>query len=371
MPPEWTGSPRELLIGRSPDPGSSLPVLLRLPVAGGPPILLATRETWPGAKDLYCHELRTWPEGAEVLERHAVQACWRKGRAVHLVLERSRKRRSLFVWTQSRTGKRLIFWRTQRTMRGARPGVRVPQARGLDRALEIAVDHRERYAWRFEGQKASTVKRELPAGDYGVLLDGKLVAAIERKTAGNLVSDAVDGRLAMTLGELSLLPSAALVVEGRLSEALKNDYVDSGWLLSLFAALQVTHPRVGWTFAESRTLAQDFAFRWLAAARKAALEGTPDEPTPPGAIRAPDIAERRADTREPEPERRGVPVLDRAGRRSRALELAEAGRVWTSRAYAEHFGVSHGTAWKDLKALVDEGALATEGARKNRRYVLA
>ena len=101
------------------------------------------------------------------------------------------------------------------------------------------------------------------------------------------------------------------------------------------------------------------------------LEGTPDEPVPEGAARAPEPVGSGEGERvgEPRPAYRAIPMRDRAGRREQALAMAGAGTTWTSRAYAEHFGISQGTAWQDLKALVAEGALATEGARKNRRYV--
>ncbi|MBX6377635.1 MAG: hypothetical protein IRY95_03725, partial [Clostridia bacterium] len=111
-----------------------MPYLLRLP-AGGPgggPLVLATRGTWPGAGDLFCHQLEAWPEGAEVIEEVPVRSCYRRGRAVHLVLERRHARRSIFVWTE-RKGRPLVFWRSERSMRAARPGIRVPQARGLGR----------------------------------------------------------------------------------------------------------------------------------------------------------------------------------------------------------------------------------------------
>ncbi|HUG06588.1 MAG TPA: hypothetical protein VMQ78_08605 [Candidatus Limnocylindria bacterium] len=51
-------------------------------------------------------------------EEVPVEACWRAGAAVHLVLRRARQRRSLFVWT--RKGERtLAFWRSEALMRRA------------------------------------------------------------------------------------------------------------------------------------------------------------------------------------------------------------------------------------------------------------
>lgn len=48
--------------------------------------------------------------------------------------------------------------------------------------------------------------------------------------------------------------------------------------------------------------------------------------------------------------------------------LATGGRDWTSPTYAAHFNISQATAWQDLTALVEAGALTAEGGRKGRRY---
>ena len=42
-----------LLIVRNPDPESSLPYLVRIPLGDG--IVLRTRETWPRTSKIYCH----------------------------------------------------------------------------------------------------------------------------------------------------------------------------------------------------------------------------------------------------------------------------------------------------------------------------
>src|SRR5207247_2531151 len=82
-------------VGRSPATSSRLPYLLRLPVSGEGRLFLAARETWPRGTDVFCHQLAEWPVEAEVIEEVSVEACWRVGAAVHLVLRRARQRRSL------------------------------------------------------------------------------------------------------------------------------------------------------------------------------------------------------------------------------------------------------------------------------------
>lgn len=346
-----------LTIARNPDPASRLPFLLRLPVQGEGEVVLACREAWPEGRDAYCHALDAWPEGSEVIEEVPVGSCWRQGAAIHLVLARRQRRRSMFVWT--RKGERtLIFWRTAKTMSAARPGLRVPAARGLDAPLAIAVDVGERYAWAFRGQRAALTRRALPVGDYGVLdAGGRLVAAVERKQPGEVASRAVGGTLALALAELATLPRALLVVEGRLSDVLKaaDGHVDAGWLMSALAALQAEQPRVAWLFADNRKLAEDYAYRWLAAAARltAREAGTPD-----GRARA-------------QPQQRSLPLSDPPSRQAAALAEARAGRVWTGADYAACFGVSRATALADLNVLVAAGALTAEGATRSRRYVAA
>jgi len=348
------------VVARHPDPGARLPYLVRLPVAGEPPVLLACREPWPGAKDVYCHPLAAWPAGAgdaDVVEEVAVRSCRRRGNAVHLVLERARRRRSLFVWTGG-LGRGSVFWRTPATVQAARPGVRVPLASGLERPLEIAVDTRERYPWRFGRLPVSRARRSLPAGDYGVFVDDLLVAVVERKRVDDLVSAAVDGRLGFQLAELSRMPRAVVVVEGRFAQLFKGRRVKPGWLMNVVAALQVSHPGVSWMFADSRDLAQSFAFRWLAAARRAHL-GEPVAPLPAAGVRE---GPQAFASQLP------LPVFDRHGRVSEAARLGSEGTVWTTAAYAERFGVTRHTARADLRLLVDQGELEALGTGRGRRY---
>ena len=57
------------------------------------------------------------------------------------------------------------------------------------------VDAHEQYAYRLGGQQVRTVSRALPCGDYGVTVDGRLVASVERKSLSDLVSSLLGGKL--------------------------------------------------------------------------------------------------------------------------------------------------------------------------------
>lgn len=88
--------------------------------------------------------------------------------------------------------------------------------------LEIVVDSRERYGYRFAGKPVRTISRALACGDYGIVLDNALVATVERKSLPDLVSSLTGGKLRYALGELAALPRAGVVVEDRYSQIFKQ-----------------------------------------------------------------------------------------------------------------------------------------------------
>jgi hypothetical protein len=256
----------ELLICRNPDPASRLPYLVRLPLGGG--LVFRTKGTWPRTAALYCYpvEIGEWPDEPDLVERVAVRSCERRGAAIDLVLDRARENRSQLVFTTAR-GREAVFWQSPRTRKQARPNVRVPTARagGLT-DLEIIVDSREQYGYRFSDQQAHTVRRALPCGDYAVAVDGRIVAAVERKSLADLVSSLTSGTLRYALAELASLPRAGVVVEERYSRVFALDYVRPALVADGLAEAQVRWPTVPIVFAETRSMAQEWTYRYLAAA---------------------------------------------------------------------------------------------------------
>jgi hypothetical protein len=65
---------------------------------------------------------------------------------------------------------------------------------------------------------------------------------------------------------LSGMPSAAVVIEGRYSALFKLEHVSGAWLGDMRARLQVRDPEVQVVFADSRTFAEEWCYRFLAAA---------------------------------------------------------------------------------------------------------
>jgi hypothetical protein len=256
----------ELLLARNPDPDSRLPYLLRVPLGVG--MVFASSDTWPRAKALYCHPLpvEAWPEPADLVEVVPLRSCQRRGGAIDLVADRARENRSQLVFTTAR-GRDAVFWQSPRTRKQARPNVTTPTARAAGIAeLQIVVDTREQYAYRFSSQQAATVKRALACGDYGITVHGRLVAAVERKSLPDLVSSLINGTLRYALGELAALPRGAVIIEDRYSQIFKLDRIRPAVVADGLAELQVRWPTVPIVFGETRQLAQEWTYRYLAAA---------------------------------------------------------------------------------------------------------
>jgi ERCC4-type nuclease len=168
------------------------------------------------------------------------------------------------VFTEVR-GRPAIFWQTQRAARGSNPGGRIPSA-GRIGSIAIDIDSRERYPFRFPGKDVATERTALPAGDYGVRLDGEVIAVVERKTLEDLATSLSDGKLAFQLQRLAEFPVAAVAVEGRYSSLLKVQRARGAWLADMLARLQVRYPEVQVVFADSRKFAEDWTYRFLASA---------------------------------------------------------------------------------------------------------
>lgn len=257
----------ELLIARNPDPDSTLPYLLRVPL-GRDGLVFRTKDTWPRTSALYCHpvEASEWPPSPDIVERVPLKACERRGAAIDVVADRGREQRSQIVFTRAR-GREMVFWQSPRTRKQARPDVSLPTARAAGVVeLEIVVDAHERYPYKFGGQQVRTIRRGLPCGDYAVALHGRTVAAVERKSLEDLVCSLTAGRLRFALGELAALPRAAVVVEDRYSQVFALDRVRPAVVADGLAELQVRWPAIPIVFCENRKLAEEWTYRYLAAA---------------------------------------------------------------------------------------------------------
>lgn len=257
--------PDDFLIARNPEEGSTLPYLVRIPL-GAEGVILKARDTWPGATKVYCHRADAgWPEAPEIVETIPVRSVSRRGAAIDLVLDRTRKNRSQFVIARAR-GREMIFWQSRQTLKQARPQVTIPTARAHGEVLEIVVDSGEKYAYNFGHQQASTVKRKLPLGDYGVFDGEQLVATVERKSMADLTGSLMNGKLNYDLAEMVGQFRAAVVVEAPYSQVFKQEFTPGAALAEAVAQAQIRFPSVPIVFCDNRKLAQEWTYRWLGAA---------------------------------------------------------------------------------------------------------
>lgn len=257
----------ELLIAVNPDEGSRLPLLLRVPLDGGD-LVFRVSESWPRVKALFCYPVAVeeWPADPVVVERVPLRSCQRRGAAIDVVADRGRESRSQLVFTQAR-GRDVVFWQSPRSRKQSRPNVRTPTARAQGLAeLQIVVDSHERYPYRFATQQVTTVRQGLACGDYGLMVDGRLAASVERKSLADLVSSLTSGRLRYQLADLAALDRAAVIVEDRYSQVFKLERMAPAMVADGLAELQVRWPNVPIVFGESRQLAEEWTYRFLAAA---------------------------------------------------------------------------------------------------------
>lgn len=117
------------------------------------------------------------------------------------------------------------------------------------------------------------------------------------------MSSIIDSTLRFALGQLATLPRAAVVVEDRYSKVFSLERIRPAVVADALAELQVRWPEVPIVFCETRALAEEWTYRYLAAAvtwaesegpaqlRSGAsasdLDGAPAAPDPPtAAVRA-------------------------------------------------------------------------------------
>lgn len=264
-PEKWRigGMGASFVVARNPDPESSLPYLLRIPLGEG--VVLKARDRWPATARVYCHPLGEWPNEAEILEQVPVALCRKRGPAIDLVLDRPRENRSQFIFTEVK-GRSAIFWQTRVAAMKANPGARIPRRKALTEGFKIAVDTRERYPFRFSGRAAVTERATLPAGDYGVKSGDAWLAVVERKSLEDFTNSLSNGSLAFQVQKLAELPMAAIAVEATYAALFEAPKAPEGWLPDMLARLTIRYREIPIVFAGSRKFAEEWTFRFLATA---------------------------------------------------------------------------------------------------------
>jgi hypothetical protein len=113
------------------------------------------------------------------------------------------------------------------------------------------------------------VRRSLPCGDHGLVLDGRLVAAVERKSIPDPVASLTGGKLRCVLADLVALPHAAVVVEDRYSRIFNLERVRPAVVADGMAGAGATSARLPGTPSCCSRSATDVAADLPAPARRA------------------------------------------------------------------------------------------------------
>ncbi len=259
----------------------------RLTIRRGEEILLAIRvqDRWPGQKgNIFCmrEEGRTFKPPLEEIERVPIISMNNYGKKLILVLDRAINKRCDFIFLKkpykTKEGEyEVIFWRTQKLIREVAPKVRI--ANYNSQQMEILVDYRERYPWKFP---MCIMKRApLPCGDYALMNNGNILAIIERKTYENMLTDLCKFHiLNQNISELLAYKHSAIVIEAEYKDFLnpeKNNFISPNYCSRLFANIFAIHPKFQIVFAGNRKIANLWVHRYFEAVQ--ALEN--DQPLTP------------------------------------------------------------------------------------------
>jgi hypothetical protein len=147
----------------------------------------------------------------------------------------------------------------------------------------IIVDSQGRYAYTFARQAGrghvETLRRGLPAGDYAVEHEGRIGRGGGTQVPGGPEQQSAQRQAAFAPAELLALPRAAVVVEDRYSGIFELEHVRQSVVADALPEAQVRHPSVPIVFAETRPLAEEWTYRFLAAGIAQLMLGAAAEPT--------------------------------------------------------------------------------------------
>jgi hypothetical protein len=105
--------------------------------------------------------------------------------------------------------------------------------------LRIVVDTHEQYPYRFANLQATVVRRALPCGDYGQVVDGQRVRRGGTQVAGRPGLQPPRRPAALRLADLAALPRAAVIVEDRYSKIFAIQHARAAVVADGLAGVQV------------------------------------------------------------------------------------------------------------------------------------
>lgn len=263
---------------------STLPYLITLQASTGAEIQLRSSGPWPApGHNLFAMRSTALKDGerTEHFEECRIVDVQKKAGAkattIHVVLDRKRQKRCSFLFVR-KDGREQVFFRTESGIKAHRSRTYL-QPSSLRLVSEVVIDSREKYPWNLNAEHV--VRRELPAGDYALCMQEKIVAVVERKTLANMLANLNSLEAYHThLVELTAYPGAELVVEASLADFFNPEKVkpmSSARCLRALADIAARHPSLRITYAGNRKNAQLWAAQYfgaVAARLHGANEGT-------------------------------------------------------------------------------------------------
>jgi len=238
-------------------------------------IHLKTQEKWPGpGKNIFC-KFEGYCEEEELPTEKPIEKCLilskrQYGRKLTIILDRKKRKRCWFIFLKKEYKRRpgefyyQTFWITQSSAIGERRGAYIPRG-GKNEVFEVIIDTAERYPYKFE--KAIIRKENLPVGDYALVVNGEIVAVVERKTLDNFIhSIATYDALKMSLSEMLLYRYKAVVFEAPYRDFInprKNPYYSPSYVADIIADLMVSFPEIQFVFHQGRKMANEWVYRWF------------------------------------------------------------------------------------------------------------
>ncbi len=238
--------------------------------------LVAVRATspWPGAgQQIFCLPEKDPDTALTSVEKVPVIEYSRMGKRLTFSLDRPTRKRAEFLFIEkpnkARTGTyQQIFFRTQAGIEAHRSKGKMSLYGAVQ--LNVVVDSAERYGWNLPG--ATVRRRKMAAGDYGLLVDERIIAVIERKTLPNLLTDIYASQvLHQKFAELSAYGRAAFVVEAHYNDLMapkKIGVCSKTHLVRAISELVASYPSVQIVWAGNRRDAAVWALNYFTAVER-------------------------------------------------------------------------------------------------------
>ncbi len=237
------------------------------------------QDSWPGQRgNVFCIRDGSDPDDVDMfedLERVPVLSFDRFGKSLQIILDRPVKKRCEFLILEkpykNKPGSyEQIFFKTQTAQSQHRSKSRL-SLQPAKTPFKVVIDSGERYPWKFP--KAEEERRKLPAGDYALVYEDKILSVVERKTFDNLMSDF--GRIATlhrVFRELSTLPHPAVVIEAEYGDFMNPDRLEHKYkpahCYRALAELHAMHPDLPIIYARTRKEANLWTYAFFRAVHR-------------------------------------------------------------------------------------------------------